>query len=229
MCFVGRYKKTMEALEFNKLSTMTNKLTELGTMNEKDKIRLFDNQNSLVFKNWSQYIDETGNKLNNFEYDGINDKILFFDTLISYTDWTYKKFIYEQKEHNNLFQWDIFYCDLGYNIGYEKNKKRPVLIIQKTKGYLEAKTVMVAPITTGENTGIYYKHEVEITETKYNIINGKIDLSQIRAVDKSRLTIPYCDRLLKQVEYQDKFGANISETMQEKIKKRIKELFTIDI
>jgi len=130
-----------------------------------------------------------------------------------------------------MFQWDIFYCDLGHNIGCEKNKTRPVLVIQKTKGYGKAQTVIIAPITIGEPNGKYYKHEVELTETHLGKIKGKIDLLQIRSVSKSRLYENYVDRLMKEEEYEKLFiekGTKF-ETVQSKVKKVLKSLFCIDI
>lgn len=48
---------------------------------------------------------------------------------------------------------EIFYCNLGFNIGSEQGDsisgdKRPVLILQNDKGNSSSKTTIIAPITT---------------------------------------------------------------------------------
>lgn len=218
----------MDALKFNAITETIDKKEVLNHLNEQEKKNLYQNQLDYIFGIWNNCISETKNKILKIEIKPIDDKIIFVDDLIHNMNWINRKFTYEGQSQDNLFQWDIFYCDFGYNIGCEKNFNRPALIIQKTRGFLDAKTILVAPITIGEDSGCY-KHEVVITETKYNRIKGKIDLLQIRSVDKMRLNKYPTDRLLKDDEYRQLFNGKEYITIQTKVKNVMKQILTIDI
>lgn len=66
--------------------------------------------------------------------------------------WLSKKFDYHVKSRHRkvanmqVNQGEIWDCDLGFNIGEEKNKKRPVVILSANKVNRTGK-VLVAPIT----------------------------------------------------------------------------------
>jgi len=65
----------------------------------------------------------------------------------------------------NVYKRDVFYCELGFNIGSEQKDKRPVVVLQNNKGNRSSTTTIVAPITTHENTLIkkeYGREENEI-------------------------------------------------------------------
>jgi mRNA-degrading endonuclease toxin of MazEF toxin-antitoxin module len=161
-------------------------------------------------------------------FNDLNEKILHHDNLVSFVRWTYEKYKYGIRQQKSIFQWDIFYCDLGHNIGSEKNKTRPVIIVQRTIGFLNADTIMVAPITIGEDFDKLYKHEVVIDRTLRGKIKGKIDLSHIRAIDRSRLDERFTDRLLSKKEYEDIFKKVPYIMTQSKINSAMKEIFYID-
>ena len=70
--------------------------------------------------------------------------------------WLKSKYLYHIKASYNrikrlqVLRGQVWYCDFGYNIGTEKNKKRPVLIISSNKINTSEK-VVVLPITDAKN------------------------------------------------------------------------------
>jgi len=88
------------------------------------------------------------------------------------------------KGENILFhEREIWWCAFGTNIGNEQDGKgdryaRPVVIIKKHN----MTTCLVAPLTKGGNNSEYYYHIGEIDGS-----NARINLSQIRLIDRKRL------------------------------------------
>lgn len=79
-------------------------------------------------------------------------------------------------------QKEIFFCQLGTNIGSEQNGKRPVVIIQNNIGNSKGKTTLVVPITTYENSSFYIKDNVRYmsySDSDGNIIERKLDFYEI--------------------------------------------------
>lgn len=109
-------------------------------------------------------------------------------------------------------QGEIFFCQLGENIGSEQNGKRPVIIIQNNIGNSKGSTTIVVPITTYENSQFFIKdgqrymsyqlsdgsakerkldfYEVELkilSSSKYQI-HGIANVVHMREVSKKRLS-----------------------------------------
>lgn len=79
-------------------------------------------------------------------------------------------------------QKEIFFCQLGINIGSEQNGKRPVVVIQNNIGNSKGKTTLVVPITTYENSSFYTKDNVRymsFNDSNGNIIERKLDFYEI--------------------------------------------------
>lgn len=79
-------------------------------------------------------------------------------------------------------QKEIFFCQLGTNIGSEQNGKRPVVIIQNNIGNSKGKTTLVVPITTYENSSFYIEDNVRYmsyNDSDGNIIERKLDFYEI--------------------------------------------------
>ena len=53
-----------------------------------------------------------------------------------------------QKSIENIHKGDVFYADLGENVGSEQNGIRPVLVIQNDLGNKFSPTLIVSPLTT---------------------------------------------------------------------------------
>ncbi len=218
----------MKLREFSSVHTQKQKENLIRGLAEKEKLSLLREQEQSILLNWDSCEIETEKRLRK-HFSTLNEQIMYNDELLSFANWTFEKYTYGNRTQDKIFQWDIFYCDLGHNVGNEKNKTRPVLIIQKTKGYLQAKTLIIAPITIGDRFDKVYKHEVVIKDTFYNKIKGKVDLSHLRAIDRARMDERHKDRLLKPQEYKDRFGENTPMYTQTKIKSALKTLFSIDI
>ena len=75
---------------------------------------------------------------------------------------------------------DMYYADLGTNVGSEQNGTRPVVIIQNDVGNKYAQTAIIVPLTkiitnkVKQPTHCIKHYSVALTE-------------QIRVIDKSRL------------------------------------------
>lgn len=102
-------------------------------------------------------------------------------------EWHIKKIRLHKSSHlkNNkeVYRGEIFWCELGENIGNEECKKRPVVIIQNQRGNDNAPTTIVAPIT---NATIKLPVAMPI-DIENSDVTGTIDLGQIRVIHKSRL------------------------------------------
>lgn len=92
---------------------------------------------------------------------------------------------------------EIFWCDLGENIGDEANKKRPVVILSSSKRNKRLSHIVVAPLTStikykktdDPSSGLKYTFHFLIQKNKYPFIENDsvIKLEQIRTVSKNRL------------------------------------------
>lgn len=51
---------------------------------------------------------------------------------------------YNSNKRRQVLNGEIWYCDLGYNVGTEKNKMRPVLVVSNNKVNTSEKVVVVA-------------------------------------------------------------------------------------
>ena len=127
--------------------------------------------------------------------------------------WANKKFDLHAAPHPRMVkQREIFYCELGQNIGSEQDGRRPVVILQNNVGNAHAKITLIAPITSFQQGSIknidgqlyledrrgsqiimtplrFYDIPLELEPTsKYNIY-GVVNISQIRVISKSRLAL----------------------------------------
>ncbi|MCL4869267.1 MAG: type II toxin-antitoxin system PemK/MazF family toxin [Anaerolineae bacterium] len=81
---------------------------------------------------------------------------------------------------------DIFSIDFDPVRGSEQGKVRPALVIQNDIGNMYSPTIIVAPISTGENSK--FRVNVEIKTPEGGLANNSLVLlNQIRTVDRSRL------------------------------------------
>lgn len=109
-------------------------------------------------------------------------------------------------------QKEIFFCQLGENIGSEQNGKRPVVIIQNNIGNSQGNTTIIVPITTYENSSFYekdgkrymsyqeadgsvterkldfYEVELQIESSSRYKIHGIANVVHMREVSKKRLS-----------------------------------------
>lgn len=82
---------------------------------------------------------------------------------------------------------EIYYVNLGSNIGSEQSGCRPVLIIQNNTGNKYSPTTIVATLTSKKKK--YLPTHVFIKKDSCNGLeyNSIVELEQIRTIDKKRL------------------------------------------
>lgn len=108
-------------------------------------------------------------------------------------------------------QKEVFFCQLGENIGSEQNGKRPVVIMQNNIGNAHGNTTIVVPITTYEGSSFYekdgkrcmsylsngntiervldfYEVEVQIESASRYPVHGIANVVHMREVSKKRLS-----------------------------------------
>lgn len=144
----------------------------------------------------------------------IRDKdkyIKYLENRLRHAQWFNKKVeLYSVQQPKMVKQREIFYCELGQNIGSEQEGRRPVVILQNNVGNAHAKITLVAPITSFQKGSIktigdelfledsrgnepilrplrFYDIPVELEEDSKYQIYGVVNISQIRVVNKSRL------------------------------------------
>ena len=224
-------EKFLDALNFNRIDKHSEKQYELDKLTYAEKAELLETQIHSIYNLWNDCTSKANQIMNSFgtsasSDDLLKNKIFDFDNFVSQALWANKKISYPNNVPKTIYQWSIFYCDLGYNIGSEQNKRRPVIILNDTK-IIQSSVVLVAPITS--NGKKIYNQEVELIETAYSKIVGKVDLSHIRSISKSRLDMQSIDRLLNIGEYQKKYSNKKYTMIQDVISNKIKQIFGIAI
>lgn len=162
-----------------------------------------------------QEIEQELSQLRSKLFKPVKDKskhVRVLETRLRRIRWTNKKMdLYSSPSPRMVKQREIFYCELGQNIGSEQDGRRPVVILQNNVGNAHAKITLVAPITSFQHGSIksidgklyledlsnpsvplkelrFYDIPLELEEgSKYNIY-GVVNISQIRVVSKNRLT-----------------------------------------
>jgi mRNA interferase MazF len=144
----------------------------------------------------------------------IRDKdkhISFLEKRLRVLRWYNKKLdLYSAPAPHMVKQREVFYCELGQNVGSEQDGRRPVVILQNNVGNAHAKITLVAPITSFQNGSIktiddqlyledhssgvkvmrplrFYDIPIELEPSSKYQIYGVVNISQIRVVSKSRL------------------------------------------
>ncbi|GMB09235.1 type II toxin-antitoxin system PemK/MazF family toxin [Thermolongibacillus altinsuensis] len=111
-------------------------------------------------------------------------------------EWSIRKFRLQRNSHLKkgkiVYRGEIYWCELGENIGSEESKRRPVVIIQNQKGNDHSPTTIVAPIT---NATINLPIAVPINRAANPNVTGTIDLGQIKVIHKSRIIGKSIDKL----------------------------------
>jgi len=85
---------------------------------------------------------------------------------------------------------NIYYANLDPVIGSETGKTRPVLVIQNDIGNMYSPTTIVAAITEYSDKKASYPICVAIYKCEGLKKDSIVNLSQIRTIDKNRLSTP---------------------------------------
>lgn len=133
-------------------------------------------------------------------------------------------------------QKEVFFCQLGENIGSEQNGKRPVVIVQNNIGNAHGNTTIVVPITTYEGSSFFeedgrrcmsylsngntiervldfYEVEVQVESTSRYPIHGIANVVHMREVSKKRLARTPVATVTEQTynDIVDSIAKNISQ------------------
>lgn len=118
-----------------------------------------------------------------------DDYLEFLEDVREFLEWMDQKIDYRYSRHANrsVYRGEIYYCELGENIGSEQNDRRPVIILQNDTGNRYAPTTIVAPIT---NTKPKLPVHVPLSKVQEGLrTTGVIRLEHIRAISKRRLGV----------------------------------------
>ena len=98
-----------------------------------------------------------------------------------------KKTWRENMKKTQITKGDMYYADLGTNVGSEQNGTRPVVIIQNDVGNKYAQTAIIVPLTKIITNKVKQPTHCIISPTD-NLKHYSVALTeQIRVIDKSRL------------------------------------------
>ena len=114
--------------------------------------------------------------------------------------WTKDKVNYNRiskfntNKHRQVLHGQIWFCDLGYNVGTEKNKMRPVLVMSNNKINNSEKVVqdswfLLYSDTEDEEKQVIPGRTIPASMHTYEFLDkdSMIQCEEIRAVSKSRL------------------------------------------
>lgn len=99
----------------------------------------------------------------------------------------------------------VYSCELGVGVGSEMQKKRPCVIIQNDVGNARSATTTVVPIThtiKSLNCFVPIKEKYDVNGTV--ILNGSVNVSAIRSIDKARIGNHICDLETSEMKEVDK-------------------------
>ncbi len=102
-------------------------------------------------------------KLSNSLFVKTNNPIVYQERMrkgIERLKWTNLKYkINTSGRKYTVAQREIFYANLGENVGSEQNGRRPVIILQNNIGNRKGNTTIIAPITTHQKSIVEYDTE----------------------------------------------------------------------
>ncbi len=143
-----------------------------------------------------------------------NNKSIYLEKTqknIDYLSWVNKaRNINLSTRKYTVAQKEIFYANLGDNIGSEQNGRRPVIILQNNTGNANGNTTVIAPVTTHQRNvkwdNVKRKYYIEIVKdgvakNKYldfyevplrleentNGLYGFVNVMHIRGIDRKRI------------------------------------------
>lgn len=143
--------------------------------------------------------------------------------------WTEKKFkMLRGKSPKYVNRREVFYCEMGYNVGSEQFSKRPVVILQNDRGNRSSETTICAPITTHQGCSTfvedgkpmyrfndslgrpkikrldYYEIPIEVEDDSSVQLKGFINIAQIRTISKKRLSFNPVAKITEENDMQIK-------------------------
>ena len=115
--------------------------------------------------------------------------IKFLNSVSAFIKWTGQKYKYRYEGNNSrvVKKGEIYFCDLGENIGSEQSENRPVVVLQNDVGNIKGPTTIIAPITNSKKTLPVHVPLVDVAEELKT--TGVIRLEHIKVISKCRLGI----------------------------------------
>lgn len=99
----------------------------------------------------------------------------------------------------------VYSCELGVGVGSELQKKRPCVIVQNDVGNVRSATTTVVPIThTTKPLNCFVVIADKYDEKGTLILNGSVNVSAIRSIDKARIGDYICDLETSELKEVDK-------------------------
>lgn len=191
-------------------------VSEANTVLEEIQRRLiFLMRNDTDSKVYEKRLVKELRKLTKRVIEKTNNKSLYLSKTqknIDYLTWVNKKIdINKEARKFTVAQKEIFYAELGNNIGSEQNGRRPVVILQNNTGNRKGNTTIIAPVTTHKkrvrwdnNSQKYYVDINENGNTKKKYLDfyevplkikentdglyGFVNVMHIREIDRKRIT-----------------------------------------
>ena len=140
-------------------------------------------------------IDNEVNLLKSRLLKNVSDKAKYIKRLeqnLQYIQWVNKKLkISMNSRKYTVAQREVYYCDLGINIGSEQGENRPVVVLQNDYGNRSGNTTIVAPITSHEKSVQYdnskNKYYIDVVGEDGNSHRKYLDYYEVPVVieDKS--------------------------------------------
>jgi len=153
-------------------------------------------------------------------YYGFDKKECFLDYIFEKLYWLWEQFSQWIKEKIKLLKkpsfrrkikpGEIYYANLGYNVGWEIDKIRPVLVVSSS-GFNKTDNILVVPIKTYKDK--MYRNYILLDEKIEGLPNKSVlEMMQLRSISKKRL-----------LSYVGRVSKNILEKVNEKINEIIKK------
>jgi mRNA interferase MazF len=158
--------------------------------------------------------------------------------------WLSKKMEYHRISNHNsvkrkqVNQGEIWDCDLGFNIGEEKNKKRPVVVVSNNSANRTGK-IVVAPITDARGkvnpTGLpqhntwYLLLSDTTDDNKMHTPNRRVPKSAIQYSFITKDSIIQCEELrsLSKARLVGVKKGNLDPADLDRLKNKLKKVFDI--
>ena len=126
-----------------------------------------------------------------------------------YLDWL-KRVLFLNSQSQNassrvVRRGQVYVCELGQGIGSEYCKQRPCVIIQNNYNNSSSPTTVIVPIThTFKQLNCYVPISDKFSADNKLILNGYVNVSGIKSIDKARLGNYICDLTPQEMKAIDK-------------------------
>lgn len=117
----------------------------IGELNKQIDVEIFELRSKMLLpvNNYNVYCEQLKNRLNYLKWVNQN--------------WDLRS----ENKPKMVLQKEIFYCELGVNIGSEQSLHHPVAIMQNNLGNKYGDTTIVVPITTYDGSEFYDKDGIK--------------------------------------------------------------------